>query len=181
MNIDHWAMPVTNMNGKLLGVEVKSLLQRDGVCLLAGMEREIAVDQIRVIESKRDWFLKNDLFCMTTRDEATHKDFTFVRYMTTKKQEYKNQWLDDLGVHAGTAIPLVSSEFEAVRLNKRYVEENITRLIFPVLVKSIRQYCEKVIVPIQNKTHYEMLREAGVWAVQGEYKPIRFEQCEKLI
>lgn len=181
MNIDHWAMPITDLGGKLLGVEIKSHVHREGVRHLAGMEREVVAEQLRVIESKRGWFLDNALFCMTTSEEATHHDLAFMRYMTTKKQEHEHQWLDDLGVHDGTAIPLVTSEYRAVRLNKRYVEENISRPIFPVLIKSIRQYCDKVIIPVLDKSNYRMLREAGVWAVQGEYKPIRFEQCEKLL
>ncbi|ENU3365309.1 TPA: EAL domain-containing protein, partial [Shigella sonnei] len=100
---------------------------------------------------------------------------------TRDMKVHNQQWLDDLGVHGGSAIPLVTGDFEVARLNRRYTEENIDRLIFPVLIKSIRQYCEKVIVPVRDKTYYPILREAGVWAVQGEFRPMRFEQCEKLI
>lgn len=182
MNIDNWAIPITNLNGQILAIELVSHVERDGIRQIGVVEEEVLNEQLRLIESKAAWFRDNGLYCViTTGREERYEYLPFLRQMTRDMKVHDQQWLDDLGVHGGSAIPLVTGDFKVARLNRRYTEENIDRLIFPVLIKSIRQYCEKVIVPVQNKTHYPMLREAGVWAVQGEYRPIRFEHCEKLL
>jgi len=182
MTIDHWACPITSIEGKLLGIEIQSHLELDGVRLLAGMEEEVLSTQLRLVESKAAWFRENNLFCVMGKGTITTKEYLpFLRKMTTSTRTHENEWLDDLGVNGGSAIPLVTGDFEVARLNRRYTQENISRLIFPVLIKSIRQYCDKVIVPVKDKTYYRILKDAGVWAVQGEYKQIRLEHCEKLL
>ncbi|MBL5897348.1 hypothetical protein I7V27_00015 [Lelliottia amnigena] len=182
MIVDHWACPITSIEGKLLGIEIQSHVERDGVRILAGIEEEVLSTQLRLVEGKAAWFRDNNLFCVMGKGTITTKEYLpFLRQMTTTTRIHEKEWLDDLGVYGGSAIPLVTGDFEVVRLNRRYTQEIISRLIFPVLIKSIRQYCDKVIVPVQDKTYYKILKDAGVWAVQGEYKPIRFEQCEKLL
>lgn len=181
MIIDNWAIPFTDLDGRLLGVEIKSHVHTNGVTHITGMEEYVEADQLRVIEGKASWFLTNNLFCITTSDVGIHQNLPFMRYMTNKQKNHEYQWLDELGEHGGSAIPLVSGNFEVTRLNKRHVKENIGRLIFPVLIKSIRQYCDRVIVPVEDMAYHQMLREAGIWAVQGHYKPIRFDKCENLI
>lgn len=183
MNIDNWAIPLTNLDGhQLLGVELVSHVERDGIRQIGVLEEEVLREQIRLIESKAGWFRDNGLYCVITTGRGEPYEYSpFLRQMTKEGKVHNQQWLDDLGVHGGSAIPLVTGDFEVARLNRRYTEENINRLIFPVLIKSIRQYCDLVIVPVRDKTYYPMLREVGVWAVQAEYKPIRFEHCEKLI
>jgi len=182
MNIDNWAIPITSLDGQFLGVELVSHVERDGIRQIGVWEEQVLNEQLWLIESKAAWFRDNGLSCViTTGRGEPYECLPFLRQLTTEGKVHNQQWLDDLAVHGGSAIPLVTGGFEVARLNRRYTEENIDRLIFPVLIKSIHQYCEKVIVPVRDKTHYPMLREAGVWAVQGEYRPMRFEQCEKLI
>ncbi|MGK3247024.1 hypothetical protein ACCX57_22010 [Enterobacter kobei] len=182
MNIVHWAIPITDIEGSLLGIEIESHIEREGLRILAGMEEEVPSAQLRIVESKATWFKDNNLFCVIRKGSFNLTDYPpFIRQMTTTTQTHEYEWLDDIGVYGGSAIPLLTGDFEVARLNKRYVRENIGRLIFPVLIKSIRQYCDKIIIPVQDKTHHKMLQTAGVWAIQGEYKPIRLEQCEKLL
>ncbi|HFR2173961.1 TPA: hypothetical protein ACHUV1_004440, partial [Shigella sonnei] len=182
MNIDNWAIPITSLGGQLLGVELVSHVEREGIRQIGLWEEEVLHGQLMLIESKAAWFRDNGLYCVITTGRGEPYEYLpFLRQMTRDMKVHNQQWLDDLGVHGGSAIPLVTGDFEVARLNRRYTEENIDRLIFPVLIKSIRQYCEKVIVPVRDKTYYPILREAGVWAVQGEFRPMRFEQCEKLI
>lgn len=181
MTIDHWALPFTSIEGKLLGIELESHEEHDGVRLLRPSD-EVLTEQLRLIESKATWFQDNGLLCVLSSGTGEiPKNLPFIRQMTTTSRTHDCQWLDDLGAHGSSAIPLVSGDFEVARLNKRYTLENIDRLIFPVLLKSIIQYCERVIVPVQDKTYHQMLKAAGVWGIQGEYKPIRFEHCEKLL
>ncbi|WP_276526716.1 hypothetical protein, partial [Shigella sonnei] len=61
--------------------------------------------------------------------------------------------------------------------------KNIIRWLLKKRTNGSVRYCQytSVIVPVRDKTYYPILREAGVWAVQGEFRPMRFEQCEKLI
>ena len=181
MKIDHWAKPLTNLEGKLLGIELESRVDSDGVRVLAGMEDEVLHEQHRLIERKADWFIENNLYCILSGTASTQEYLPFVRYMTTSARTNDSQWLDDVGGHACTAIPLVSGDFEVARLNRRFIQEHIGNPIFPILIRNIKQYCDKVIVPVQDRNHHQMLRAEGIWAVQGEYKSIRFEHCEKML
>jgi len=134
-------------------------------------------EQLRQAERKAAWFKENDLLCVLSSDIGTrYEELPFIRYIGSK-----GDWLDDLGSHSSTAIPLITGNYEVVRLNKRYTLENIGRPIFPILVKNIRKYCDKVIIQVHDTAYHQLLKEAGVWAVQGVYKPIRFEHCEKLL
>lgn len=182
MNINNLALPITSLDGKLLGIELVSHVEHGGIRQIGVLEEEVLREQIRLIESKAVWFRDNGLYCViTTGLEERYEYLPFLRQMTRDRKEHDHQWLDGLGEHGRNAISLLTGGFEVARLNRRYTEENIDRLILPVLIKSIRQYCDQVIVPVRDKTYYPMLREAGVWAVQGEYKAVRFEHCEKLI
>lgn len=182
MTTDHWAIPITSIEGKLLGIDIESHVERDGVRLLAGIEEEVLSSQLRLVERKTAWSTDNNLFCLIGKGTISATEYLpFLRQMTTTTHKHEYEWLDDLGVYGGSAIPLVTGAFEVARLNRRYTEENIGRLIFPVLLKSIRQYCDKVIIPVRQKSYHQMLKAAGVWGIQGEYKPIRLEQCENLL
>lgn len=183
MTIDHWAVPITSIEGKLLGIEIESHVESEGVRLLAGMEEEVLSSQLSLIESKAAWFRDNDLYCLVSKGSISTTEYLpFLRQMTTTTRTHEHEWLDDVGVYSGSAIPLVTGDFEVARLNRRYTEENISRLIFPVLIKSIRQYCDKVIIPVKDKTYHQMLKAAGVWAVQGDlYRSVPFHKVNSLL
>ncbi|RGU24651.1 hypothetical protein DWW92_02715 [Escherichia coli] len=90
-------------------------------------------------------------------------------------------WLDDVGRRGTSAVELLHGDYEVVRLNRRFSDELIRSVMFPVLLQNIHRCCDKVIVQVQDTNHHQLLKGCGVWAVQGMFKPIRFEHCEKLL
>ncbi|HAO1981926.1 TPA: hypothetical protein IHJ63_004561 [Escherichia coli] len=169
MKLEHWAIPITSLDGMLLGVELETRVLINGCQVLMGAGKEseyirhvVYQNQLRMIQGKAAWFKEKGLLCVLSTGTGTrYEDLPFIRYMA--------------------AEPLLTNGYDLVRLNRRFTEEHIERLIFPVLINNIMQYCDKVIVQVSSKRNHRILRESGVWAVQGEYRPIRFEQCEQLL
>lgn len=54
---------------------------------------------------------------------------------------------------------------------------------FPLLVKHIRRYCDKIVVGGQENTRYlPALKTAGIWATQGTLFPsVALEEVETLL
>ena len=169
MKLEHLAIPITSLNGKLLGVELETRVLIDCCRVLVGIGKEseyirhvVYQNQLRMIQGKAAWFKEKGLLCVLSTGRGTrYDDLPFIRYMA--------------------AEPLLTDGYAVIRLNRRFTEEHIERLIFPVLIKNIMQYCDKVIVQVTGNNNHRILRESGIWAVQGEYRPLRFEQCEQLL
>lgn len=188
MKIENFVVPITTTDGKLLGLELESRVEINGCRMIIGRGREadnirqlVHSQQVREIEKKADWFRKNKLFCVLTTETSNRTELPFVKYFTTENNVPGQVWLDDVGAFTSSTMPLIAGVCEVARLERRFTDEHIDRAIFPVILKNLHQYCDQIIVPVTDKNYHQMLREAGVWAVQGEYKPIRFEHCEKLL
>jgi len=92
MTIDHWAIPITSIEGKLLGIDIESYVERDGVRLLAGIEEEVLSSQLRLVERKTAGFTDNNLFCLIGKGTISATEYLpFLRQMTTTthKHEYE--------------------------------------------------------------------------------------------
>ncbi|EOX7387861.1 hypothetical protein ACOMQZ_000994 [Enterobacter quasiroggenkampii] len=92
MTIDHWAIPITSIEGKLLGIDIESHVERDGVRLLAGIEEEVLSSQLRLVERKTAWSTDNNLFCLIGKGTISATEhLSFLRQMTTttRKHEYE--------------------------------------------------------------------------------------------
>lgn len=189
MIIDHWAVPITSTDGKLLGVELRTRVSINDCPVIIGKGREskqlledVHTQQVREVERKTDWFQENNLFCVLTTQTDTSADYLpFLKYFTTENNSSQKIWLDGVGAYLSSTLPLVAGNVEVARLDRSFANEHINREIFHIIIKNLLQYCEKVIVPVQDKKHYPMLREADVWAVQGQYRSIRFDKCENLL
>lgn len=189
MITDHWAVPITSTDGKLLGMELRTRVSINDCPVIIGKGREskqlledIHTQQVREVERKIDWFQENNLFCVLTTQTDTRADYLpFLKYFTTENNSSQKIWLDEVGAYLSSTLPLVAGNAEVARLDRSFTNEHINRNIFPIIIKNLLQYCDRVIVPVEDKAYHQMLREAGIWAVQGHYKPIRFDKCENLI
>lgn len=56
-------------------------------------------------------------------------------------------------------------------------------MTFPLLVKHIRSYCDKIVVDGQENARYlPVLKTAGIWAIQGTlFSSVALEEVETLL
>ncbi len=87
------------------------------------------------------------------------------------------------GVGNATAAPLVCGCFSGVKLDRSFFVSQIEKMTFPLLVKHIRRYCDKIVVGGQENTRYlPVLKTAGIWATQGTLFPsVALEEVETLL
>lgn len=92
-------------------------------------------------------------------------------------------WLGDLGVGNMTAAPLVCGCFSGVKLDRSFFASQIEKMTFPLLVKHIRSYCDKIVVGgLENSRYFPALKAAGVLAIQGTLFPsVALEEVETLL
>lgn len=80
-------------------------------------------------------------------------------------------WLDDLGAGYANLHALQSRVFEAVKLDRRFYHENVSKPFFPVLIANIRKYTNQVIIEgVENDVQLETLRNSKIWGVQGFFE-----------
>lgn len=190
MKIENFAVPITSTGGKLLGVELETRIEINGCRMIVGSGREaehikqqVHTQQIREVRRMGNWFTKNNLFCvLSTEADTGATDLPFVKYFTTEPNPSLDRvWLDAVGAFASSTIPLIAGVVEVARLDKSFTKEHIDRDIFPIIIKNLRQYCDKLIVPVHSRQHLSALHDAGVWAVQGEYRPVSFSKLQMLM
>lgn len=189
MIVDHWAVPITSTDGKLLGIELRTRAKINGCPVIIGRGREskqlledIHTQQVREIERKADWFQEHNLFCvLTTQTDSRADKLPFLKYFTTENNTSEKIWLDSVGGDLSSTQPLIAGIVEVARLDRRFTDEHINRDIFPIILKNLLQYCDKVIVPVHDRQHLSALHDAGVWAVQGEYRPVSFNSLQMLM
>ncbi|WP_312210664.1 hypothetical protein [Pseudescherichia sp.] len=192
MKIENFAVPITSaLNGKLLGVELETRVEINGCRMIVGsssreaahIREHIHTQQIREVRRMGNWFSNNNLFCViSTETDTQATELPFLKYLTTTTDCSKGGvWLDGVGAYTSSTIPLVAGVVEVARLDRTFTKEHIDRDIFPIILKNLGQYCDKLIVPIKNRQHLSILRDAGVWAVQGEYRPVSFNSLQMLI
>lgn len=189
MKIENFAVPITSTGGKLLGVELETRVEINGCQMIVGCGREaehireqVYTQQIREVRRMGNWFSENNLFCVVNNGTDTRvTELPFLKYFTTEpKPSSDSVWLDEVGAYASSTIPLVAG-VEVARLDRTFTKENIDRNIFPIILKNLHQYCDKLIVPVKNRQHLSALHDAGVWAVQGEYRPVSFSKLQMLM
>ncbi|MGE9552239.1 EAL domain-containing protein [Erwinia amylovora] len=81
-------------------------------------------------------------------------------------------WLDDLGAGDANLNALQSKMFEAVKLDRQFYLDNVSKPFFSILIANIRQYTNRVIVEgVGGELQLEKLAASKIWAVQGYYLP----------
>jgi EAL domain-containing protein (putative c-di-GMP-specific phosphodiesterase class I) len=82
-------------------------------------------------------------------------------------------WLDDLGAGDANLNALQSKMFEAVKLDRQFFLDNVTKPWFSILIANIRQYTNRVIVEgVQSEIQLGKLAESKIWGVQGYFLPM---------
>ncbi|ECI3778551.1 EAL domain-containing protein [Salmonella enterica subsp. diarizonae] len=176
-------------------------------------KRYFLLDLLRTIAGKRRWFLRHGLFCTINIDRdmaklvlqdkdirallhamlfmglqvAEHfscQDNASVEPWINMLHKQPNPlWLGDLGAGNATAAPLVCGCFSGVKLDRSFFASQIEKTTFPLLVKHIRSYCDKIVVDgLEDSRYFPTLKTAGVWAIQGTLFPsVALEEVETLL
>ncbi|MEG0100735.1 EAL domain-containing protein [Citrobacter sp.] len=176
-------------------------------------KRHFMLEQIQLVARKRDWFEKNNLFCtLNLIDEmalfaigdpaittALHA-MPFIALQLSERvlsntaclnnllinslSDGPNAlWLGNLGSGSAGAGPLVSGNFDVVKMDRSFFLSQLEKPMFPVLIKNIREYCDCVVVDgVEDARIINDLSKTGIWAVQGNiFPPVVFSEIEALI
>jgi len=92
-------------------------------------------------------------------------------------------WLTGLGGSEANVTGLMSQQFEAVTLNNTFFKDEVEKPTFPVLIKNLRRYCDKVVVRgVTERRCLSVLQEADIWAVLGSfYRPVPLDKLNWLL
>ncbi|MEN3958845.1 EAL domain-containing protein, partial [Enterobacter hormaechei subsp. hoffmannii] len=89
-------------------------------------------------------------------------------------------WLDDLGAGNANVVSLIEGYFEVVKIDRIFFNEQVKKPTFNQLIALIKKHCGKVIIEgIENREHLGILREVGVWGLQGYlFKSVPFKNVD---
>ena len=92
-------------------------------------------------------------------------------------------WLDDLGAGNSNAVSLIEGYFEVVKIDRIFFNEQVKKPTFYELIVLIKKYCDKIVIEgIEDRKSMEILREVGIWGLQGYlFKSIPFENVDSLV
>ena len=92
-------------------------------------------------------------------------------------------WLDDLGAGNSNVVSLIEGYFEVVKIDRIFFNEQVKKPTFHQLIASIKKHCDKIVIEgIEDRKSMEILREAGIWGVQGYlFKSIPFANVDSLV
>ena len=92
-------------------------------------------------------------------------------------------WLDDLGAGNANVVSLMEGYFEVVKVDRCFFNEQVQKPTFNQLIASIKKYCDKIIIEgIENRDHMGLLREVGIWGLQGYlFKSVPFKNMDSLL
>lgn len=92
-------------------------------------------------------------------------------------------WLDDLGAGNSNVVSLLEGYFEVVKIDRIFFNEQVKKPTFYELIVLIKKYCDKIIIEgIEDRKSMEILREVGIWGLQGYlFKSIPFENVDSLV
>ncbi|HGY3717407.1 EAL domain-containing protein [Citrobacter sp. Res13-Sevr-PEB04-36] len=176
-------------------------------------KRHFMLEQIQLITRKRDWFEKNNLFCtlnlidemalFAIGDPVITSALHAMPFITLQLSERvlsntaclnnllinslrdgpNALWLGNLGSGSAGASPLVSGNFDVVKIDRSFFLSQIGKPMFPILIKNIREYCDRVVVEgVEDARLIDELSNVGIWAVQGDIFPsVVFSNIETLI
>lgn len=177
-------------------------------------KRNFMLEQIRLIAEKRDWFERNSLICtlslidemalLAIGDPAIKSALHALPFIALELSERflsntvclnnllinslrdgpNALWLGDLGSGSVGASPLVCGHFDVVKLDRGFFLEQVEKPMFPVLIKNIREYCDRVVVKgVETVRFIDEASTAGVWAMQGGalYPSVAFTEVDTLL
>ncbi|ATF49294.1 diguanylate phosphodiesterase [Citrobacter werkmanii] len=179
----------------------------------SAQKRHFMLEQIALITRKRAWFESNNLFCtlnlidemalLAIGDPAITSALHAVPCIALQLSERflsntaclnnllinslrdgpNALWLSNLGSGSVGASPLVSGHFDVVKIDRAFFFSQVEKPMFPVLIKNIREYCDRVVVEgLENARLIDELSHAGIWAVQGDiFPPVAFSDIEALL
>lgn len=92
-------------------------------------------------------------------------------------------WLDDLGAGNANVVSLMEGYFEVVKVDRCFFNQQVQKPTFYPLIASIQKHCGKVIIEgIENREHLGILREVGIWGLQGYLiKSVPFKNVDSLL
>ncbi|MCM8146859.1 EAL domain-containing protein, partial [Enterobacter hormaechei] len=92
-------------------------------------------------------------------------------------------WLDDLGAGNANVVSLMEGYFEVVKVDRCFFNQQVQKPTFYPLIASIKKHCDKIIIEgIENRDHMGILREVGVWGLQGYlFKSVPFKNVDLLL
>ncbi|HCI9263036.1 TPA: EAL domain-containing protein [Klebsiella pneumoniae] len=98
-------------------------------------------------------------------------------------QGVNSLWLDDLGAGNANVVSLIEGYFEVVKIDRIFFNEQVKKPTFNQLIASIKKHCGKVIIEgIENREHLGILREVGIWGLQGYlFKSVPFKNVDLLL
>ena len=175
-------------------------------------KRGFLFEQCSAIAEKKDWFLSNHLFCTVNIDHSmatllkndasllsAFESMPFIKLEISEQfpglgdgqessllsylKNGKNAlWLDDLGAGGANIRSLVNGYFDVVKIDRVFFNSQVTKARFPLLIKKIRSYCDRIVVEgIESNEHMEMLKSVGIWGLQGYlFESVPFQRIEAL-
>ena len=168
-------------------------------------KRNYLYEQLSTITKQAAWILKRGVtvslpVCdeesavLLSHDNALRyalSSLPFVRLelsesISTVRDELRGirnaMWLSDLGKGDSDVSGLVTHNYDVVKLDNGFFNNEVNKPTFPVLIKNLREYCDRIIVPsFEDRRHVPMLREAGIWGVQGQYRTVSFTKVHTLM
>ncbi len=176
-------------------------------------KRVFLYEQGEIIAIKQSWFEKHGLFCtlnidrdmatLLNSDDTLKKLFSsmpFVKFeisehfhgqdpgvnnplLESLKQGVNGLWLDDLGAGNANLTCLFNGYFEVAKIDRYFFKEEVQKNTFPLLIKNIRKYCDKIVVEgVEHKQYLPVLQEAQVWGLQGYlFQSVSFDEVESLL
>ncbi|MEE9714325.1 hypothetical protein V4826_05765 [Escherichia coli] len=77
----------------------------------------------------------------------------------------------------------VAIHFEVVKVDRCFFNEQVQNPTFYPLIASIQKHCDKIIIEgIENREHMGLLREVGIWGLQGYlFKSVPFKNVDSLL
>lgn len=176
-------------------------------------KRKFMLEQLQFVADKREWFEKNTLFCtiklidemalLAIGDPEIKSVLYSMPFIALELSERflsntaclnnllinslcegpNALWLGDLGSGSLSAGPLVSGHFDVVKMNRGFFMSQVEKPMFPVLIKNIREYCDRVVVEgLEDTRLIDDAFNAGIWAIQGGiFSAVTFDEVDTLI
>ncbi|MCM7640178.1 hypothetical protein M8S23_22475, partial [Enterobacter roggenkampii] len=82
-----------------------------------------------------------------------------------------------------TFLSLMEGYFEVVKVDRCFFNEQVQNPTLYPLIASIQKHCDKIIIEgIENREHMGLLREVGIWGLQGYlFKSVPFKNVDSLL
>ena len=176
-------------------------------------KRNFMLEQIRLIAEKRNWFESHNLFCtlnlidemalLAIGDPSVKSALHAMPFVALELSERfltntvclnnllinslcdgpNALWLGDLGSGSIGASPLVCGRVDVVKLDRGFFLDQAEKPMFPVLIKNIREYCDRIAVEgVETKQLIDEVGAAGVWVMQGSLFPsVAFSEVDTLL